>query len=220
VKVQGFVKNAEVERLKHFEDGSYQIMMRMPLCGASGLTAAILPVQLEKVRKVRTGYEISRGAGLSQTTPDAEATKEPIEKAPSGTEAENSETQQQEDTEQPAAEEQRQSRTFTGLIVDALELNIKPALYPRILTEDGEVVYDLQSADPNATVEEGLVDYRKSLAEAKKAPRVGDNPLVVKATQASGKYKTDIVISKADATSLYQNGKNILREARVVVVTE
>ena len=194
-KVQGFVKHAEIEKLKHFEDGSFQVMMKMPLVGAKGVSAAIFPVHEQRVRMVRTAYEVSRGSSGSTTGKTGQRIDITIRTG---------------------------SPTYTGLIVDAKGFGTKPVLYPRIITEDGKSLYDVTVANPNATLDEGLVEYRKSLGKAKSIPRLGSNPLVVKASGVKGKYGADLVVSAEDAKKIYEanlRGK-FLEDANVAVVID
>ncbi len=91
-----------------------------------------------------------------------------------------------------------------------------------IITERGGSVYDVSSANPNATIEEGLVAYRKSLNAAKQVARIGNNPLIINAKRVSGDYNADIVVSDSDARRIYQADRkgSILGEAKVVVVID
>ncbi len=50
----------------------------------------------------------------------------------------------------------------THIVVDARELEVGPAFAPRILTSQGEIVYDLLSADLDTIKKEGLFKYYRS----------------------------------------------------------
>ena len=108
------------------------------------------------------------------------------------------------------------------MIIDAKGLDAKPALYPRILTAGGQTVYDVAIPNANAAVEEGLVEYRKSLEDAKKLARVGANPLVIKATQIGWKYAADLVLSEEDARKVLDadSRSKFLGDAKVAVVID
>jgi hypothetical protein len=170
--------------------------MKMPMDGAEGLSASLLPTQINKVRKVRVISHTKKGT-ISPAS------------ASSSTEA------VQEATVQKAL-------NYTGLIINAKGLGAKPAMYPRILDESGNSVYDVASANPNATIEEGLTGYRKSIDAAKQVARVGNNPLIIKATKISGKYNADIIVADSDAHKIFQADSKggILGEAKVVVVID
>jgi hypothetical protein len=193
-KVEGFVQNPEIVDLQQSEDGRFQIKMKMPMLGQDGLSTALYPVQRSNVVQVRVVYRIS------QSTPEAP----------------------REAPQTPEALQRESSKSFTGLIINAKGLHAKPALYPRILTAGGQTVYDIDMPNPNATVGEGLVEYRKSLEDAKKLARVGANPLVIKATQLGGKYGADIVLSEEDARKILEADERtkFLGDAKVAVVID
>ncbi len=199
-KVEGFIKNAEIEKLRHFEDGSFQVMMRMPLHGQKGLTSAIFPLQLQNVHKVRIGFEISREEAPARTPTTAYQPS----RVPTGAEATVPLKRETVAAKPPKAPATPVEKPYTGLIVDAQGLGAKPAMYPRILTESGEALFDVSTANPNAVIEEGLAEYRKTLEAARAVARVGDNPLIIKATKVSGTYGADLVVSDEDARKVAQ----------------
>lgn len=88
--------------------------------------------------------------------------------------------------------------TSTGLVVDASDLKVSPALAPRVIDESGKEVYGPAEADP-AKVKDGMAAYAKDLSSAQKDPRVGSQPTTVKAMSVSKDSPSDIVISNDDA---------------------
>ncbi len=198
-KVTGMVKNAEITEIRQHDDGSYQIMMRMPMTGVNGLGSVLLPVEMERIRKVKV---------VSTTKRNDIASKPEI-----------SSLQSNQDGNKQKAEK---AENYTGLIIIAQGFEAKPAMYPRIITEDGNAVYDVTNVNPNAAVENGLVAYRKNLAAAEQVSRIGNNPLTIKAQKVSGKYNADIVISDEDARNIQEADSKggILGEAKVVVVID
>ena len=107
---------------------------------------------------------------------------------------------------------------FTGLIVDAGDLRIKPALHPRLLDAEGQEVYSAKMVAPNALRQRGTAMYVKDLARAKASSRAGKNPLVVKAARV-GASATDIVLAAAGLQKLKAESQAFLTEAKVVIVT-
>ncbi len=105
----------------------------------------------------------------------------------------------------------------TGLVVDARGLNVTPALAPRLLDEAGKPVYAAECLSDEARKSSGVAGYAKSLDEAKKnMQRVGDKPLVLKATKAQG---SDLVLSADELKKLAEANNSYLAEGRVVIVT-
>ena len=75
---------------------------------------------------------------------------------------------------------------YTGLIVDARGLGVRPAMAPKILNEDGKEIYGSAWISRDYAVREGMVGYLKDPAAAQANPRVTDKPLMVKAVKVSG----------------------------------
>ncbi|MFB0517072.1 MAG: LPP20 family lipoprotein [Candidatus Neomarinimicrobiota bacterium] len=88
---------------------------------------------------------------------------------------------------------------ITGLIIDTRGLSVKPSMSPRILADDGIVLYGPGKYPRDFAVTQGVVGYHKDIEAAKGDARVAGNPLTIKGTRTSGTLATDIVISKADA---------------------
>ena len=111
---------------------------------------------------------------------------------------------------------------YTGLIVDARGLGIRPAMAPKILNEEGKEVYGSAWINRDWAVKEGMVGYLKDPAAAQTNPRVTDKPLLVKAVKASGDSRVDMVISNADAVTLQSASQNLsmLEKCRVIVLVD
>ena len=92
---------------------------------------------------------------------------------------------------------------YTGLIVDARGLGVKPAMAPKILNEDGKEVYGSAWINRDYAVREGMVGYLKDPVQAQTNPRVADKPLMVKALKVAGDARVDMVITNADAAMLH-----------------
>lgn len=113
---------------------------------------------------------------------------------------------------------------YTGLIIDARGLNLQPAMAPRLLKADGTPLYGVGKYDPDLVVQKGLAAYYKDLDAARKDPRAGSNPLILRPI---GVYRravasTDAVLSDADAAKLIEENKRtkFLDQLRVVFVVD
>ncbi len=111
---------------------------------------------------------------------------------------------------------------YTGLVVDARGLGVRPALAPKILNEDGKEVYGSAWISRDYAVREGMVGYLKDPAAAQTNPRVADKPLMVKAIKASGDARVDTVISNADAAAIQSASQNLsmLEKCRVIILVD
>ncbi|MCK5032423.1 MAG: LPP20 family lipoprotein [Calditrichia bacterium] len=115
-----------------------------------------------------------------------------------------------------------QNVVFTGLIIDARGVGARPAMAPKILDESGNEVYGTGYVSREYAVQIGVVGYEKDINRAKTNERVTDNPLVVKATKASGTNKSDIVISNNDAQNVIGAAKNLnfMENCKVMVILD
>ena len=111
---------------------------------------------------------------------------------------------------------------YTGLIVDARGLGVKPAMAPRILNEDGKEVYGSAWISRDYAVREGMVGYLKDPVLAQTNPRVSNKPLMVKALKVSGDARVDTVITNADAAMLQSASENLsmLQKCRVIILVD
>lgn len=111
---------------------------------------------------------------------------------------------------------------YTGLIVDARGLGVRPAMAPKILNEDGKEVYGSAWINRDYAVREGMVGYMKDPAAAQTNPRVADKPLMVKALKVSGDGRVDTVISNADSAMLQSASQNLsmLEKCRVIILVD
>ena len=111
---------------------------------------------------------------------------------------------------------------YTGLIVDARGLGLRPAMAPKILNEDGKEVYGSAWINRDYAVREGMVGYMKDPVTAQANPRVADKPLMVKALKVSGDGRVDTVISNADAAMLQSASQNLsmLEKCRVIILVD
>jgi hypothetical protein len=113
-------------------------------------------------------------------------------------------------------------QAFTGLIVDARGLGVRPAMAPKILNEDGKEVYGSAWINRDWAVREGMAGYLKDPVQAQQNPRVTDKPLLVKAIKASGDARVDVVISNADAAMLQGAAQNLsfLEKCKVIILVD
>lgn len=109
---------------------------------------------------------------------------------------------------------------YTGLIVDARKLGLRPALIPKILNQKGELVYSSQSVEQRDLARMGLVGYAKDVDAAAKNQRVTAEPCVVSGLNASGEKRTDVVISNRDAQIVLTTAPytGYLKNGRVMIV--
>ncbi|HQO10221.1 MAG TPA: hypothetical protein PLK90_09895 [Clostridiales bacterium] len=109
---------------------------------------------------------------------------------------------------------------YTGLILDCTELELRPALSPKVYSQSGKEVYGSANVNKDFAVQQGMMGYLKNIDSAKANARVTGNPLIVKAASVKGTNKADIIISDSDASKIeaMASKQNFLRECRVIAI--
>ena len=122
----------------------------------------------------------------------------------------------------PATSSVNTSTSYTGLILDARGLGVNPAMSPKVYDPDGREVYGSAFVSRDFAVSQGVVGYVKSVDQAQQTDRVKGNPAIVKAIEAKGANKADLVVSKDDAEKLraLSQSQTFMREARVMIVVD
>ncbi|MFW5782208.1 MAG: hypothetical protein ACOCWO_02820 [Candidatus Muiribacteriaceae bacterium] len=100
---------------------------------------------------------------------------------------------------------------YTSLVIDARDIRLNRSMSPKVLNESGLEVYGtiLNEKDLDYVMDNGVVSYIDSLANAKKhlSPRLGDNPLVIKAKGVVGKTGSNVVLSNSDSAKVLELNK-------------
>lgn len=109
------------------------------------------------------------------------------------------------------------AQKYTGLVVDARGLGVKPVLAPRLLDGSGKALYGVAALSDESRATSGVAAWFESLEAAKKASLVGEKPLVVKATGLKG---SDLVLASEGVKALGEVNTRFLAEGRVVIVTQ
>jgi hypothetical protein len=112
-------------------------------------------------------------------------------------------------------------RQYSALVVEARDSTLKPALFPRIYDEDGNLLVDTeQFFQGTGKVGRYAVQYVRRLDEVLSRPEFAQQPLVVRLRQISGRLGADIVLSRQDAGRLQwlKTGAKFLVEAGRLLV--
>jgi hypothetical protein len=117
---------------------------------------------------------------------------------------------------------QTTSGGVTGIIIDGTGLGLRPAMSPRILNQDGSVVYGPSQYSRDYAASNGVVGYAKTLDQAKNDPRVQGNPLIIRGTSIFGSSAADITISNTDAgkASSADGSASLFSNCRVMFVLD
>ena len=114
------------------------------------------------------------------------------------------------------------SPVFTGLVVDARGLGVRPVMVPRILDENNQEVYGSAFVSREYAVQQGMSGYARNPKEILNNRRVADHPLVVKGLKTLGPGCSEIVISNSDASKLRSTSESLyfMKKCRVIIVVD
>jgi len=191
-RVTGIVKGAQIIEEKKVADKVYQVIIQVKFYGKDGIMKAIFP----NIGKESTETFNNNDNSSLEFDNDNQSYDN----------SEKDETLVQSD--------------YTGVIINTLNIDAKPALAPKVYDENGSLVYGMSKIQSDGVITQGIVGYNRSLADAKANARVGKNPLIINAVKVKGRYGTDLVISKKDAKTLEQAGKSngVFDNCKVVIV--
>ncbi|MCR5219351.1 OmpA family protein [Treponema sp.] len=124
------------------------------------------------------------------------------------------------------------SKAYTGIIIDArgmlpvhgefVEDRTYPCIFPKIWSEDMDLIYERNMVEPQIVKERGSVLYSSSRFVEDYEDRVGKKPLWITAKKVYGINRTDAVISRNDylqITSVKEN-MELLRKGKVVILLD
>ena len=182
-RVSALLKGAKIIS-ESAEDGAYHVVMALPLYGVNNsLASAVLP-------------QISR----RESFPAAIA-PEPDEPLYTPTQPET--TTVTTTTTRTTTITNRQSGTYTGVIIDCTGLGLRSAMSPVIKTTAGEPIYGYKNLDSKKVIKNGMAGYSNGFSG--NVSRAGSNPLVVKAVGVDHYFNP--VVNVADAKIiLEENG--------------
>ncbi|MBI4619808.1 MAG: LPP20 family lipoprotein [Desulfobacterales bacterium] len=211
-RVHGIVKGSELTDTKYMSDGSVEVTVSMSIKGDL-LSLFLKPTEKKAVTPVKV---IKGDIPKPEVMPEKPFAPAPDVKEPPVTKSPK--------TEEPKAEEPPPLKLpdYTGLVVDARALKLKPALIPRILESSGKELYQSDVVSPEGAAENGVALYSRDLTAAQTNSRVTNNPITLKAEKVSDKSPSDIVMSDKDAEILKAiiKQKGFLRQCRVMIVID
>ncbi len=174
--VSALLKGAKVIS-EAYEDGAYHVVMALPLYGArNSLASAVLPQTTHRESFPTTIAPEPDEPKYTPTQPDSTTTVTTT-------------------TTRTTTITNRQSGTYTGIIVDCTGLGLRSAMSPVIKTTAGEPIYGYKNLDSKKVIKNGMAGYAGSLNG--NVSRAGSNPLIVKAVGVDHYFNP--VVNVADA---------------------
>lgn len=208
MKIEGFVRNVQISRSWDEAEGDDKIVMvemRAPMYGSSS-PGRVFMEEAVKAEEKPTPPD-SPVETVVETNVKVVLKPDKVVKTTTSL------------TIAPSVE----SKPYTGLIVDCSGYKIDRCMSPKIRKQDGSEVWGTVRANYDLVLDKGIVAYTTSLAEARKHPRAGANPLVIAACgRAGGRFYSDPIITDANANLLdAENGKcGFLDRLNVVFVKD
>lgn len=112
------------------------------------------------------------------------------------------------------------SISYTGVIIDARGLQVTPCLSPVVYGQDGVGAYGAFLVSRENAIRNGVVAYSTTPDPAQLRSRGGSNPLIIRALNAYGSWRTDLIISTpmANLVRATMSSPSLAGSSRVVIV--
>jgi hypothetical protein len=219
-RVSGLVKGAQKIKTEDQPDGAVEVTVVISLSGE--LLDAVIPKEFGRHGTTAVLAPKAPVApppaplAVPKVEPPAPSSTPPPAPAPAPTPP----TAQLEPAPSPGSGQVPSAEVYTGLLVDARGLGLRPALAPRLLDENGKELYAGDILARDQAVQAGVAGYAKDIIAGSRQARVTDKPLIVKGVRASGNKATDIVLDGEGVKAIQQSepSARYLQQARVVVV--
>lgn len=212
-KVSAVVRGARIISENYTSDGAYEVVMEVPIFGAStSVASAVLPEN----KTVTAFPAVDKSVAPSNVTVNniGSVTYNTTYGGTTSSQVNNGTTTIT-TTTPPAVNNDRVSHAsaapagkavgnFTGVIIDCRGLGtLNPVMSPVIKNDSGTPIYGYKNLDSAKVIANGMASYASSID---KATRAGSNPLVLKAVRLED-HNANPVLSTADANRLLiENG--------------
>jgi len=200
-EIKGIVRGAQIVAERKIPVGNnmmVEVTLATPLYGDRGIASVFLPEMLRRNEEAEEGPD-DRRVDIPPPAPE-EPEEEPLVRrlepppAPKVIEPRRDALQRDDLGRRYSADR------YTALIVDTRGLGVERCMSPKIRRPDGSEVWGTVRINLDWLIEHGIVVYGRTMAEARRHPRCGENPLVVRAVgRAGGRFNSDAVVSDEDA---------------------
>lgn len=109
---------------------------------------------------------------------------------------------------------------YSGLVLDATELDLKPCLIPFVKTEAGKEVYGPKVVDREKAMASGLAAWVTNSKDSKVKERSGSSPLVVKVSREEDRRKMFINDDDGDSILDAEGVSGFLNSCRVSIIVK
>ncbi len=116
----------------------------------------------------------------------------------------------------PSSQEPPSSDEFTGIILDVRHIPaMEPALFPIVLSEEGEVLYRASQVKKDILKNQGMVDYVRE-DDLKISGRTGERPLIIRPLLLASADDSDLpylLLTQAQTRKRRRKGNSLTVEA-------
>jgi len=216
VSAEGFIQGSVElkDQRKYLSDGAIEVTVAM------NLTGDFLTLMLSQAKEAKDLKSFKVPAAEKRAPqlplPPSEKKVEPLPeqpKAPVG--------------EKPVSEAKPLPASadlpkFSGLVIDTRGLNMRAALIPRVLDENGQEIYQGQYVPQEKAGQNGVALYARDLTSAQTNPRVGKSPLTIKGLKVNPNNPSEIILSSEDAKRVipFARKGTFLEECKVMIVLD
>lgn len=113
--------------------------------------------------------------------------------------------------------------TWTGLLILVpRNFAIMPAISPKVLSQNGQIIYGAEFLSSKIGNIKGVLRYVDNVSSPLVLKTVGKNPLIVSIISVQGNYPVNLVLSTKDANKIFQEVSllKLLKNAKIVVVKQ
>lgn len=111
---------------------------------------------------------------------------------------------------------------YSGLIVDARGIGLKPSMVPVIVDESSQEIYGPAFVSREYAVQNGICQYLRWGDNLSASSRVSPNPLIIKGLRMIPGSCNKVVVSNADSSKLKSSSLHLgfLKQCRVIIALD
>ena len=180
-RVDSIIQGMQEVSSKYNEDGTYEVVLEMPLFGAKNSLAEAAFTSFKKKAKVAFPSPTNKMI-INQPTVN------------------NTVNNTNDNTANNTVN--NTVNNYTGLIVDCGEVGeLNPVMSPVIKNSDGQPIYGHENLDYDKIIVKGMASYADEVSDEISRDRAGDNPMIIKAVSLSD-INANPVVSVDDADKI------------------
>ncbi len=113
------------------------------------------------------------------------------------------------------------SQYYDTLIIDMIMFpQFKPSLMPKILDHTGEVVYSIETIEPDVLYNQGPIQFVTSITEALKHSMIGSRIAYILPKAVTGNTSSEIILFEEDVLKIFGQQRTLdqLKKGKVILI--